>query len=242
LTENNFLSAHQPAFMPWLGYLHRIAISESFVILDNVQFEKNSFINRNIIQNRNKKDLQWLTVPVSSKNHFSKTIKQIELDLQSNWKKKHLAKIKQEYGNELFFEERYVEIKKIYDHNHRYFTDFVHDILQCLLDLFLIETNLLYQSNLNIDGKGTQLIANLCKKLKFQKFLFGVEAKTYFNKGLFYEYGFVGYEHKYQCHYSFDKFSQKDKNVSSLDLIFKYDKPALNDFLLIQNSHIIKKI
>ena len=183
----------------------------------------------------------WVRIPTN----LYKTdtmIKDVLIDNRQDWKKKHLAKIKQEYGNELFFEERYVEIKKIYDRNHRYFTDFVHDILQCLLDFFLIETNLLYQSNLNIDGKGTQLIANLCKKLKFQKFLFGVESKNYFNKNIFYEYGFVGYEHKYQCHYSFDKFSQKDKNVSSLDLIFKYDKQALNDFLLIKNKHLIKKI
>ena len=43
--KSKILSAHQPAFMPWLGYLHRISISDNFIILDDVQFEKNSFTN-----------------------------------------------------------------------------------------------------------------------------------------------------------------------------------------------------
>mgnify|MGYP000520569925 CR=1 FL=1 len=34
------ISAHQPAYMPWLGYLDRIRRSDVFVFLDTVQFEK----------------------------------------------------------------------------------------------------------------------------------------------------------------------------------------------------------
>ena len=44
------LSAHQPAYLPWLGYFDKIAQSDIFVYLDTVQFEKNSFINRNKIK------------------------------------------------------------------------------------------------------------------------------------------------------------------------------------------------
>ena len=62
------ISAHQPAFMPWLGYLHKIAVCEKFVILDDVQFEKNSFINRNYIMGHNGPIL--LTVPIKLKNHL----------------------------------------------------------------------------------------------------------------------------------------------------------------------------
>ena len=51
--------------MPWLGYLHKIAVCETFVILDDVQFEKNSFINRNYIMSHNGPIL--LTVPIKLK-------------------------------------------------------------------------------------------------------------------------------------------------------------------------------
>ena len=76
------ISAHQPAYLPWAGYLHRIAISDVFVILDNVQFEKNSFTNRNRIKSPS--GSVWLTVPVSQKGHMSGTISDIKIAKHSN--------------------------------------------------------------------------------------------------------------------------------------------------------------
>ena len=40
------VSINQPAYMPWLGYFDRIDASDLYVVLDHVQFEKNSFVNR----------------------------------------------------------------------------------------------------------------------------------------------------------------------------------------------------
>ena len=44
------LTAHQPAYLPWLGYFDKIIRSDVFIFLDSVQFEKNSFTNRNKIK------------------------------------------------------------------------------------------------------------------------------------------------------------------------------------------------
>lgn len=89
------LSIHQPAYLPWLGYFDRIARSDKFVYLDNVQFERNSFINRNRIKTAN--GPIWLTIPVRLKEHFNKTIADIEIDARQNWKRKHLRSIEQNY-------------------------------------------------------------------------------------------------------------------------------------------------
>ena len=43
------ISIHQPAYLPWLGYFDKINKSDLFVFLDTVQFQKNSFQNRNMI-------------------------------------------------------------------------------------------------------------------------------------------------------------------------------------------------
>ena len=35
------LAAHQPQYLPWLGYLHKISDTDVFLILDDVQYKKN---------------------------------------------------------------------------------------------------------------------------------------------------------------------------------------------------------
>ncbi len=72
------VSIHQPAYLPWLGYLDRIARSDLFIFLDNVQFERNSFTNRNQIKTAN--GPVWLTVPVLVQGHLTKKLTQIMID------------------------------------------------------------------------------------------------------------------------------------------------------------------
>ncbi len=59
------ISVHQPQYLPWLGYFDKIKRADIFVLLDNVQFKKNEWQNRNRIKAAN--GLQWLTVPVMYK-------------------------------------------------------------------------------------------------------------------------------------------------------------------------------
>jgi len=32
------VAIHQPHYLPWLGYLHRMAQADLFIVLDHVQF------------------------------------------------------------------------------------------------------------------------------------------------------------------------------------------------------------
>ena len=62
------VSINQSAYLPWLGYFHRINISDIFVFFDSTQFEKNSMVNRNKI--KTSQGWSWLSVPVKLKGHF----------------------------------------------------------------------------------------------------------------------------------------------------------------------------
>ena len=46
----NILTAHQPVYMPWLGLFHKIAISDTFVWFDDVQYQSKEWDNRNKIK------------------------------------------------------------------------------------------------------------------------------------------------------------------------------------------------
>jgi hypothetical protein len=57
------VSIHQSQYIPWFPYFKKIAMSDIFVVMDNVQFQKNGVQNRNKI--RNYDGDFWLTIPVT---------------------------------------------------------------------------------------------------------------------------------------------------------------------------------
>lgn len=236
-----FISAHQPSFMPWLGYLHRIALSSVFIVLDDVQFEKNSFTNRNIIQNKSNKSYQWLTLPVLLKGHFSNSIKDIKINNQINWKRKHLMTISQEYKDLPYFDQRFKTINEIYEKDHLFFSEFSFEMLKYILDLFSIETKILKQTDLLIAGKGTNLIASICARFNIENFIFGLEGKNYLNKDFFKKQNCKAFEHNYICNYSNIKTNNKS-NLSCLDLIFRHDRDSLSKILHDDNEFTLTQL
>ena len=68
------IAIHQPNYLPWLGYFYKIANSDVFVFLDDVQFSKNSYTNRVQVFGKDEK-MRWLTVPVSA--HSGQSINEI---------------------------------------------------------------------------------------------------------------------------------------------------------------------
>ena len=44
------ISGHQPAYLPWLGLIHKVMVADEFVFMDDVQFIGNDFIHRNRFQ------------------------------------------------------------------------------------------------------------------------------------------------------------------------------------------------
>ena len=155
------ISAHQPAYLPWGGFIERISLSDVFIILDDVQFEKNSFTNRNQIKTSN--GLTWLTVPVSLKGHTSKSIKDIEIVNHQPWYKKHWKSIQQNYHKSPFFKEHENFFEDTYRKNWILLNELNSHLLSYFLDFLNIDTKIVYLSNLNVFGKKQDLIINLCR-------------------------------------------------------------------------------
>ncbi len=101
---------HQPNYLPWLGYFHKISRSDVFVFLDDVQFSKNGYCNRvQILQNGKPR---WLSVPVSHK--FGEAIDQIT-PAQPDWPRRHLDTFRTSYGSSRHFRPVWTSLGDIYD-------------------------------------------------------------------------------------------------------------------------------
>lgn len=177
------VAIHQPAYVPWLGYLARIAAADVFVFLDTVQFEKNSFTNRNRIKSAN--GPVWLTVPVRHKGHIGKTLLDLEIDETTDWRTKHLRSIQQNYRKAPRFAEYEPRLVELLQSPQHRLAELCFDQLGALVTHLDIETRIVRASDLPVGGQKSELVLNLCRHLGATTYLSGPLGRGYLDEASF---------------------------------------------------------
>src|SRR6266446_2473859 len=160
------VSINQPAYLPWLGYFHRIAISDAHIVLDHVQLEKNSFTNRNKVRTR--EGWCWLTVPVQTAGKFGDlSIKDVEIANQNQklWASKHWQTLCLNYAKAPFFDQHAAFFEGLYARKWEKLGELAGEISGYLLAAFGIGTQLYFSSQMAASGKKDELVLNLCREL-----------------------------------------------------------------------------
>ena len=85
----------QPTYLPWAGYLNLMCEVDLFVYLDDAQYERASWQNRNRVLVAGRPS--WLTVPVT-REFLGAPIHQVQLDDRLPWRRKHAELLKQTYA------------------------------------------------------------------------------------------------------------------------------------------------
>jgi hypothetical protein len=85
------LAIMQPYFMPYLGYFSLLKHTNHFILLDEVQFIRHGWIERNRILKQNG-DWQYIKVPLI-KHSRDTLIKDIKIDNTKDWQNKLLAQL-----------------------------------------------------------------------------------------------------------------------------------------------------
>ena len=177
------ISIHQPAYLPWLGYIERIKKSDLFIFLDTVQFEKNSFTNRNLIKGAN--GPYWLTIPVKKKGHLNKSLFDTEIVRDVDWRKSHLMSIKSSYSKSVAFHDKYAKISKLYNNDETLLADLCFNHLLFWLDELQIKTKIVRSSSLSISSKKSDLILDICQEVGATTYLSGPMGKNYLEENDF---------------------------------------------------------
>jgi hypothetical protein len=173
------VAIHQPNFIPWFGYFYKLAHAQQFVLLDTVQYSKNSFINRNRIKSQF--GPIWLTVPVCTKGRFDQAISAVEMNWDHNWQQKHLHSLITNYHRAPFFDEVFLLLKSQYVANEtvQKLADFNLSMIQTICRYLDIFPTLVRASELDVQGKGTDLLVNICARLGASTYLAGTGAVKY---------------------------------------------------------------
>jgi hypothetical protein len=214
------VSINQPAFFPWLGYFHRIAISDLHIVLDHVQFEKNSFTNRNKIKTPD--GTIWLTVPVNTSGKFGDlAIHKIEIANQIKWQKKITETIRQFYKKAPFFEQYFPFIEDtLLNHEWTAFSKLLRYLNNYFLKELDIHTPLVYSSEIDIEGTKSDLVLNLCKQYNTDTYISGPFGKDYLEHKKFEDTGIDIEYHEYSHPEYSQQYGDFTPYLSVIDLLF----------------------
>lgn len=148
----------QPYFFPYQGYFDLIASADKFIFLNDVQYVKRRWINRNIIPSPNKKDNIFITVPVKNAPRET-TINKIEI-YDNTWVDKHLKTFLHVYGKSKnnIFKDFYLSFKKYYN-----LSDMLCTSIIWTCKTLGINKEFYYASDYSSNLHGQDRILELCK-------------------------------------------------------------------------------
>jgi WbqC-like protein family len=181
------VAAHQPNYLPWLGYFYKIGHCDVFVLLDDVQFTKNSYENRTRV--KGPKGPFWLTQPVLHAGRAAQATSEVEFDCRVAWRAKHLKTLTANYGRSTHAVSilRACEEWLADDSLHLSGTNIA--IIEAVARLLGLKAEFVLSSTLNVELKKGDRIAEICRRLGATAYLSGHGARSYQNEALFNERG-----------------------------------------------------
>lgn len=228
------LTAHQPAYLPWLGFFHKIMISDVFVILDNVQFQKNYFINRNKIKTT--QGDAWLTVPVLTSGHLEKTICDMQINTKTKWRKKHWKSIEIHYKKAPYFMDYKDYFESLYNKNWINLFELLNESMIFFINELKIDTEIYLQSQLGFKKKKQELILEMCDYFNSDLFVFGRDGKRYVDPDYFKENNRKIYFQEYNHPIYPQQFGDFISHLSIIDLLFNVGPKKALDYIMKDNT------
>ncbi len=178
-------SIHQPECFPWLGFVDKAARADTFILLDDVQFRKNYFQNRNKILTS--AGPTWITIPILKPKTSSKLIKDIQIDEQSNprWRKKHFSAWEQNYASAPYAANYMPFLKSLYEKKWESLISFNMAVIQFVLESFDVSAKIVLSSTLESTEGTTEKLVSLCKSVGASEYLSGISGKEYLDESQF---------------------------------------------------------
>lgn len=168
----------QPTFFPWLGYFDMISQVDKFVILDDVDFDYQSWQHRNNFKTST--GLKLFTVPVKRGKKKDKildieianpefTYKKLIKFCSTNYNK---SKYYKNYEDDLIFTlQKGFASKNLIKLNV--------EIIKWFLEILKIDTPILYSSEMKSNSNKTFKIIDICKNLNANEYISTIGSKDY---------------------------------------------------------------
>ncbi len=210
--------------MPWLGYFDKMDRCDIFVLLDNVQFKKNEYQNRNRI--KTSAGWQWITVPVNYR--FRQKISEVGVHNGTDWRKKMVHAVEINYGKAPYFE-RYIDILRNFFMQEWPLLSHINiACVKLLKETMGITTSILTASEMGpLSDEPNRRLIDICKQLGSGTYLAGRDGAKYMNVDMFRDAGIdvVFQEFKHPVYPQL--FGKFEYFMSVVDLLFNCGEESI---------------
>ncbi|MBA3397755.1 MAG: WbqC family protein [Deltaproteobacteria bacterium] len=169
------VAAHQPHYLPWLGYLDKVAAADVFVVMDDLQYEDQNFQNRQRMKLND--GPHWLSVPLhrggQSERICDKRIDNTGRGSRHHWQIKTWRTLVTHYGRAPHFERYAGDLEDIYVRRWTHLLELDLHILECARNWLGITRPIVRASSLALRGAKTERILDFCQKLDAKVYLTG---------------------------------------------------------------------
>lgn len=217
----------QPTYLPWLGYFAMMDQADIFVFLDNVQFERRSWQQRNRLKGAN--GAHYVTVPVHKKGRRDQLIRDAEIDYETDPMTKHGQAIRSDYGKTPYFDNYARPLFDILGQRHEKLCDLNIETISWLSGELGIKCRSLRATELGCAGNKAELLAAICEKIDADTYLSAVGSREYIeesdafsNRGIEIRYNNFDHPSYSQIHGPFEPY------LSTIDLLFNSGPDGLN--------------
>ena len=221
-------SIHQPQYWPGLRFFAKKLAADIFIYLDDVQFEKRGFQNRNRI--RTARGWQYITVPVLTRGRFSQKINEVELDNSRPWREDHLLAIKLNYARAPFLNKYLPALEALYAKDYRLLEDISMATVGFMRGALGVDKPIIYSSDVKIEETSTARLIQLCVGACVDEYISGAGAREYLEEEAFRRAGIKITWQEFEPKEYPQAFPGFEKDMSALDLLLNCGPRSL-DFL-----------
>jgi hypothetical protein len=216
----------QSNYIPWKGYFDFIASVDEFVLLDEVQYTRRDWRNRNKIKTAD--GLRWLTIPVDVSGKYTQAINETRI-ADPRWADEHLASLRHAYARAAHAKEQWPWVEALYERAKS--LSLLTEVNELFIRSIALHLGIATKISRSTDypssaGKNERLLG-ICESIGATTYLSGPAAAGYLDQGLWREHGisvefktYDGYREYPQLHGPFEP------GVTVLDLFFNLGEDA----------------
>ena len=221
---------HQPETYPYAGYFNKMLNYDLFVLLDDVQFKKNNYQNRNRILSHS--NVNWITIPVDLKGHLNSTIRETQISYNIDWRTRNINQLEGAYQKCPYYDTVMPDLRDMILESRNSIQLFNTLFIEYVRKYLGITTPTILSSGLNITSHKNELVLDICKEVGATTYLSGSGGRDYLD---LYAFNYNNIEVLFQSMDTSVTYNQKSDEfvpyMSVIDLIMNNSKEESLDYI-----------